>query len=923
MTTPREIDRLCDEFEATWKNGSAPKLADFLHRVEAAARDMLLVELIGIDLEYRFRTSALPKSNVYAEFGTHAVETAEKLLKEFDAKNQKRSCSDNAVAGADSAQGASAADGVNEAGSPGAVSQARFRILRPHAKGGLGQVSVALDCELNREVALKELQENLAEDEQSRLRFNQEAEITGSLEHPGIVPVYGLGRFADGRPYYAMRFIRGDSLKEAIEDFHRGSDGTQPHDRKSKASSSQDRRASVKKAPDYGSVAFRKLLGRFIDVCHAVSYAHSRGVLHRDLKPGNIMLGRYGETLVIDWGLARAEGDVEPSIEENSLPAVRVRTDSNPTMVGSAVGTPAYMSPEQAAGQLGDLGTATDIYSLGATLSTLLTGRSPIAGTKVNDILEKVKQGDIIRPRACEPSIPKPLEMICLKAMAPSPADRYSSVRALSEDIERWLADEPVSAWHEDLLTRVIRWLRRHRGFLVSSAVLLIFVSVFATASAVVINQFRLREQAMRHVVEQVAAESELAETRTRVAQLNQLTASSPELLQKQKHQQKQEINRLEELLSESLENKTIAWLHMRKGELLQNPAWNDQADLEFACREFAKAAGCFREELRQHPTSANTESLLAALDSLAETMNLLGRTDDMRPIVQEALGILDDHIRRHPDKTEAELWLTRFSLHDERLSMVSAFDGDKLASSDDPGPDHDDSIDQLRNLPWPTDNGGKRLRIAAIRSRFEALLMTSNTAVDSISRSSLDAALELLERVIADEDFSQQAILIDWIHVSASLSETTSSLDAIRSLIAAQRSMMEKGKFDALSTQQVEKILDALARTIDSLVRVELQDTAIQHQQWAVQLSEQLVNRMPSDTKALLLQFDQGIRLAHLLEESGRTELLKSRESQLLELGESLDQNAQFTEPRRKELQRIRDRSVATEAKRDPFKLK
>ena len=166
----------------------------------------------------------------------------------------------------------------------------RFRVLRPHARGGLGAVFVALDDELHREVALKQILDRHADDPTSRQRFLLEAEITGGLEHPGIVPVYGLGTYADGRPYYAMRFIRGDSLKEAIERFHADE--------------------ALKRDPGRRSLELRKLLRRFLDVCNAIDYAHSRGVLHRDLKPGNIMVGKYGETLVVDWGLAKATGQV-------------------------------------------------------------------------------------------------------------------------------------------------------------------------------------------------------------------------------------------------------------------------------------------------------------------------------------------------------------------------------------------------------------------------------------------------------------------------------------------------------------------------------------------------------------------------------------------------------------------------------------
>ena len=145
---------------------------------------------------------------------------------------------------------------------------------------------VARDEELHREVALKELQQSFADDPDKRQRFVVEAEVTGALEHPGIVPVYGLGHYSSGRPFYAMRFVRGDSLKEAIARFH---DPDAAHH------SSSER-----------ALELRKLLGRFVDVCQAIEYAHNRGVLHRDLKPGNIMLGKYGETLVIDWGLAKA-----------------------------------------------------------------------------------------------------------------------------------------------------------------------------------------------------------------------------------------------------------------------------------------------------------------------------------------------------------------------------------------------------------------------------------------------------------------------------------------------------------------------------------------------------------------------------------------------------------------------------------------
>jgi tRNA A-37 threonylcarbamoyl transferase component Bud32 len=194
----------------------------------------------------------------------------------------------------------------------------RFRVLRPHARGGLGIVFVALDTELHREVALKQILDGHADDLTSRQRFLREAEITGGLEHPGIVPVYGLGTYGDGRPYYAMRFIRGDSLKEAIERFHGD--------------------AVLRTDPGRRSLELRKLLRRFTDVCNAIGYAHSRGVLHRDLKPGNVIVGQHGETLVVDWGLAKDTGQADPGSGERTLRPASSTSGSAETLPGSALG---------------------------------------------------------------------------------------------------------------------------------------------------------------------------------------------------------------------------------------------------------------------------------------------------------------------------------------------------------------------------------------------------------------------------------------------------------------------------------------------------------------------------------------------------------------------------------------------------------
>jgi eukaryotic-like serine/threonine-protein kinase len=367
---------------------------------------------------------------------------------------------------------------AGEAAARARLAGGRFRVLNLHAKGGLGQVMKAVDEELSRTVAVKEIQPTRADDPTSQERLLFEGEITGRLEHPSIVPVYGLGKYPDGRPYYAMRFIVGEDLYAAIKRFHAS--------------------GGPKGDASRGNVELHQLLRRFIDLCNAIHYAHSRGVLHRDIKPGNVMLGKFGETLVVDWGLAKIVGrpDLLTGTDE---PTLRPRSGSNSqrTTMGSAIGTPAYMSPEQAAGDLDKLGSASDVYSLGATLYCLLTGVPPFSGD-TKSVLERIKKADFAWPRQVKAEIPRPLEAICLKGMALRPEDRYASASEMVAELERWMADEPVLAYRETRSERFARWMRRHRTRVQAGGAALLAAAVFFAVAAALVTRAWKHESAAR-----------------------------------------------------------------------------------------------------------------------------------------------------------------------------------------------------------------------------------------------------------------------------------------------------------------------------------------------------------------------------------------------------------------------------------------
>lgn len=338
------------------------------------------------------------------------------------------------------------------------------------AQGGMGAILQADDCKIGRKIAVKVMLPEAALDEDQKKRFVQEAAVLGRLEHPNIVPVHDLGRDSEGQLYYSMKLVVGRTLQDIIDDLRKEDSTALAH------------------------YTLDRLLTIFRKVCDAMAFSHSEGIVHRDLKPENIMVGEFGEVLVMDWGISKILGDAEsiPDPAPGSTEEQLANMDIGATLEGSVMGTPQYMSPEQAAGEVADIDARSDIYSLGAILYAVLTLRPPVEGKNVYEVLDKVQAGDLMAPtqfgkttgssatpRETEDVIeakkiaplphmeggrvPPALSAVVMKALSLKKADRYQKVGALGEDLEKWQGGFATSAEEAGLAKQVALLIRRHK----------------------------------------------------------------------------------------------------------------------------------------------------------------------------------------------------------------------------------------------------------------------------------------------------------------------------------------------------------------------------------------------------------------------------------------------------------------------------
>ena len=380
--------------------------------------------------------------------------------------------------------------GVQE--SPG-----RYTYLNEYGRGGMGRVLLVYDEHLARDVALKELLPELdpgtatGQPSPVRLsasimsRFLQEARITGQLEHPSIVPVYELGHRRDGTVYYTMKLVRGKTLDRAIR--------------------------------ESGSLHERLgLLPHFVDLCQAIAYAHHRGVIHRDIKPSNVMVGEFGETVVLDWGLAKAKNkeDAHAAGLAEIIRAMNVGDVASgaKTTYGQVLGTPVYMPPEQARGEIDKVDERSDVYSLGAVLYELLTGKLPFEIPSEGRAIRTVLDGEPAPIPTIEPEAPPELVAICQRAMQKDPSDRYDSARELATEVQRFQSGALVKAYAYKFSELLKRFAVRHKAILITASIALIVLAASSVFYVLSLVQSRNREMAMR--IEAVVARDREREAR-------------------------------------------------------------------------------------------------------------------------------------------------------------------------------------------------------------------------------------------------------------------------------------------------------------------------------------------------------------------------------------------------------------------------
>jgi serine/threonine protein kinase len=362
------------------------------------------------------------------------------------------------------------------------ISSDKYEVVGHIGSGGMKVVRMVRDKDTTRAVAMATIRGEL-ENQEMAARFVREARITAALEHPNIVPVHDLGTDAVGRPYFTMKMLEGESLQAILKKLDEGDEGY------------------------IGRYGLGPLLQMFQKVCNAIAFAHSRGVIHLDLKPANIHVSKFGEVLVLDWGLAKQVGDRETSTS-GGVPETPAGSLGDLTLPGAVKGTPGFMAPEQARGENSRKDKRTDVYALGAILYALLTLKAPPSSDTAEKVLADTVAGNIVPPRRRAPGrrIPAALEAVAMKALSVDPQKRYESVEALSRDVDAFVGGYATSAQDVGIVTLLWLLIKRHKVRFALSALVLFLVAAIAAVSMV---RIRASERTAVEALNKYRAEQE------------------------------------------------------------------------------------------------------------------------------------------------------------------------------------------------------------------------------------------------------------------------------------------------------------------------------------------------------------------------------------------------------------------------------
>ncbi len=678
------------------------------------------------------------------------------------------------------------------------------------ARGGMGRILYARDRRVGRPVAIKEL---VTKSPGGIARFLREATLTARLQHPGIVPIYEAGRWPDGSPFFAMKLVEGRSLDKAIKS------AATPRERLS-------------------------LLANVIAVADALAYAHSRRVIHRDLKPANILVGDYGETVVIDWGLGkdlRAEQDADLAISMDD------NVDAALTMAGAAMGTPSFMPPEQAKG--GEVNERSDVYALGALLYQVLSGTAPYSNSgarSADEMLDLVRSGPP-RPLAeLAPDAPADLVDVVDKAMARDPADRYPNAEALATDLERYQAGQLVGAHQYSPWELLTRWIGRHRAAVTIAAIAALSLAVLGGIGVQRIRHERTQAEAQRRIAVDQRARAETS--RAEVEDL--LDFMLGELRVKLEPIGRLDIltlvaRKATDYYRTPSENETPAQAARRARSLDQLArVLRQQGDRETATANHRAALALRRQMFAADPDNpAVQHDLSMSLCAIGDLETQQGDTDQALADLEECERLRLAIVEEHPDDGEERRLL---AASQERLGDLAQQRGD-VARALSHFADAEQNLQQL--LTSPRQRPAVLRALAAIDNQIGTLALDRGDAATALAR--FRASYDILARLhqeLPDDVilFRQLAIAQGAVgDISLALGKTSAATDAYRAALVSFQQITE---LDPSNTNWQRELAASQTKVAAALLQQGDRTGALRMHRKALEGRRRLVDRDPDN---------------------------------------------------------------------------